>query len=170
MCGVRAQIGNVAVEEPSPPRRAPATATSDQANAEADAAAIAAADAAAEQQIESLKAMFPDLDKDIIEAILAETGSVERAVQGLLDVSSPATEAAPGYTAAGAPVQSRSASSSIDADAQLALALFQEFADSLDSRCAPGTPARWEWGGSAPAPHLSEGVGEPPPRSAQGPR
>lgn len=137
-------IGSVGVESaaptathgaPSPPPRATQAPPEQLNDAAADAAAVAAADAAAEQQIETLKAMFPDLDKEIIEAILAETGSVERAVQGLLDVSSPTSADAPGETAAEAvPAQSVPSSSSVDADAQLALALFQEFADSLDSR------------------------------------
>lgn len=84
-----------------------------------------------------LKAMFPDFERDVIEAVLQSSGNAERAVSLLLEMTTPAQSGGtPSKEEATTAVGSRptAAGSNLDADEELAMALFKEFAESLDQR------------------------------------
>ena len=78
--------------------------------------------------VESLKAMFPDYDVDVIAAVLAtHEGNMETAINDLLAMGPD-----PGTARVGGGAYS-SAPPTVDSDEELALALFQQFAEDLDA-------------------------------------
>ncbi|KAL1510277.1 hypothetical protein AB1Y20_006599 [Prymnesium parvum] len=84
---------------------------------------------ASADQVEQLKSMFPDFDSDVLSSVLATCGgNMESAVSQLLEMN-------------GGPASSTPQESELDMDEELAAALFQSFAEDLESSLGTSIPA-----------------------------